>query len=388
MNVIAAPREAPRPAPVVDVVIPVHNEAPDVAESVRRLHAYLQVRFPFTARITIADNASTDGTWEIARSLERELPGVHAMHLPAKGRGGALATAWLSSDAAVVAYMDVDLSTGLDALLPLVAPLISGHSDLAIGCRLAGGARVVRGARRELMSRGYNLLLKLVLHVRFRDAQCGFKAMRTDVARRLLPMIEDRRWFFDTELLVLSERAGLRIHEVPVDWTDDPDSRVDVWPTVVEDLRGVLRMSASGPMRQLWTFGLVGAAGTAAYALLFWLLRPLVPAAAASAAALIVTTVANTAANRRFTFGVQGRAGLAADHAGGLVALGLALTTTNLAMAALQAVQPHATPATELVALAVASGVATLVRFVLLRRLIASRRPPRAILIEIPRRDG
>jgi putative flippase GtrA len=157
---------------------------------------------------------------------------------------------------------------------------------------------------------------------------------------------------------------------------------------VVQDLRGVLRMSTSGPVRQLWSFGLVGAAGSAAYALLFWLLRSLLPAAAANAAALIVTTVANTAANRRFTFGVQGRAGLAADHAGGLVALGLALTTTNLAMAALQAAQPHAAPATELAVLAVASGAATLLRFVLLRRLIGGRRPLRAEVIEIPRRHA
>jgi hypothetical protein len=138
--------------------------------------------------------------------------------------------------------MDVDLSTDLNALLPLVAPLLSGHSDVAIGTRLAPGSRVVRGPKRELISRSYNLLLRTVLGVGFSDAQCGFKAIRAAQARQLLPLVEDRGWFFDTELLVLAERAGLRIHEVPVDWIDDTDSRVDIVATALGDLRGMARV--------------------------------------------------------------------------------------------------------------------------------------------------
>jgi glycosyltransferase involved in cell wall biosynthesis len=220
----------------------VHNEERDLEPSVRRLHAYLEGFFPFPALVTIADNASTDATPEIGARLAVELPAVRYLRLEKKGRGRALAAAWSESDADVVAYMDVDLSTGLEALLPLVAPLISGHSDLAIGSRLATGAHVRRGPRREVISRGYNLLLRLALGVRFHDAQCGFKAVRGDVARRLVPLVLDRSWFFDTELLVLAERAGLRIHEVPVDWIDDPDSRVDIPATALEDLRGVWRL--------------------------------------------------------------------------------------------------------------------------------------------------
>src|SRR5207245_8583945 len=173
----------------------------------------------------------------IAGRLAVELVGVRAIHLDRKGRGRALKAAWSASEAPVVAYMDVDLSTDLDALLPLVAPLLSGHSDVAIGSRLAPGARVVRGPRREAISRTYNLILKTALRSGFSDAQCGFKAVRTDVARALLPSVEDQGWFFDTELLVVAERAGLRIHEVPVDWVDDPDSRVDVVGTAMADLR-------------------------------------------------------------------------------------------------------------------------------------------------------
>jgi glycosyltransferase involved in cell wall biosynthesis len=202
--------------------------------------------------ITIADNASVDGTLDVAKSLVADLAGVRVIHLDAKGRGRALKAAWLASEAAVVAYMDVDLSTDLKALLPLVAPLVSGHSHLATGSRLARGAHTKRGPKRELISRAYMLVLRLSLGVGFTDAQCGFKAVRADVARQLLPRVEDNTWFFDTELLVLAQRAGMRLHEVPVDWTDDPDSRVKIVKTALDDLRGVLRLrfGASGPRKQ------------------------------------------------------------------------------------------------------------------------------------------
>ena len=228
--------------PLIDIVIPVYNEERDLGPSVRRLHDYLGSDFPFPAVITIADNASRDGTLAVAQSLAHELTRVRVVHLDKKGRGRALRAAWLQSDARVVAYMDVDLSTDLKALLPLVAPLLSGHSDIAIGSRLAHGARVKRGPKREIISRCYMLVLRLALGAHFTDAQCGFKAVRTSVAKQLLPLVKDEAWFFDTELLILAQRAGLRVHEVPVDWTDDPDSRVAILRTAIEDLRGVVRL--------------------------------------------------------------------------------------------------------------------------------------------------
>ena len=228
----------------VEIVIPVRNEEYDLASSIRRVHAFLRDQFPLSARITIADNGSTDGTWARALALQAELSAVRAVRLERPGRGGALRAAWLASDADVYAYMDVDLSTDLNALCPLLAPLLSGHSDVAIGTRLARGARVVRGPRREVISRCYNLLLHATLGTGFSDAQCGFKAIRADAARELLPLIADDGWFFDTELLVLAERAGLRIHEVPVDWIDDPDSRVKVLSTALGDIRGIIRLGA------------------------------------------------------------------------------------------------------------------------------------------------
>src|SRR4051794_40882186 len=241
--------------------------------------------------------------------------------------------------------MDVDLSTDLRGLLPLVAPLLSGHSDLAIGTRLARGARVVRGPRRELISRGYNVILHLALRARFSDAQCGFKAVRRDALPGLLGDVRDDGWFFDTELLVLAQRRGLRIHEVPVDWIDDPDSRVDVVRTALDDLRGVARLMAAGPV---FRFMIVGVASTLAYAALFLALRGALGAAGANALALALTAVGNTAANRRLTFGVRGRCGLVRQHALGAVVFLLTLGLTSGALDVLHALSARPSRVLEL----------------------------------------
>ena len=324
-------REDPADNPIVDIVVPVYNEEHDLASSVRRLRAHLDERFPFAARITIADNASTDATALIGQRLAAELEEVSYLRLDERGRGRALSAAWMGSAAEVVAYMDVDLSTDLDALLPLVSPLLTGESDIAIGSRLAPGARVHRGLKREVISRLYNRLLRVSLGIRVRDAQCGFKAVHADVARRLLPRVENRNWFFDTELLALAQRDGCRITELPVAWRDDPDSRVRIVATALEDLSGILRLlRGSGPHRFL-RFAGVGIISTLAYAGLYALLRSAVSMPVANLLALLVTAVANTAANRSLTFGIRGRSGLWADHAAGLIAFGVALLITELA---------------------------------------------------------
>src|SRR3954453_18366127 len=188
-----------RPARL-EIVVPVYNEERALSASIHRLRAYLEAEMPFNWRITIADNGSTDATPEIAAALASGLSGVEVLECEARGRGRALRAAWLRSDADVVCYMDVDLSTDLRALLPLVAPLVSGHSDVAIGTRLAPGARVVRGPKREVISRCYTRLLHATLRARFSDAQCGFKALRADAAGPLLRATRDDGWFFDTEL--------------------------------------------------------------------------------------------------------------------------------------------------------------------------------------------
>ena len=226
----------------LDVVLPVFDEAAALAPNVELLLGYLRDEFPFPVRVVIADNGSRDATPLIAAGLARDNEEVELLRLGEKGRGRALRAAWSASDADVVSYMDVDLSTNLESLLPLVAPIMSGHSELAIGTRLVRQAHVRRRPKREVLSRGYNALVHAGFRARFSDAQCGFKAVRGDVARRLLPLVADDGWFFDTELLLLAERNGLRIHEVPVDWVEDLDSRVDLRRTILDDLRGLARV--------------------------------------------------------------------------------------------------------------------------------------------------
>jgi putative flippase GtrA/glycosyltransferase involved in cell wall biosynthesis len=381
-----------------DVALPVYNEQKTLERSVHVLHEYLSAEYPAIGsapgwRITIADNASTDDTAAIADRLADELAGVVAVHLPEKGRGRALRRVWMNSPAEVVAYLDIDLSTDLTALPPLIAPLLSGHSDVAIGTRLARTSRVVRGAKREFISRSYNLLLRGTMAVKFSDAQCGFKAIRTDVAHQLVPLVEDEGWFFDTELLIIAERSGLRIHEVPVDWVDDPDSTVDVVSTAREDLKGMFRVGRSiltgkVPVERIYAelgrrpfeqpqppsffgqvvrFGVVGALSTAAYALFYLGFQHIMPGQLANFLALLITAIANTAANRRFTFGVQGRAGAAKHQFQGLVVFGLSWAITSGALFILTAENAGHSAHLELLVLTVANLVATVLRFVLLR---------------------
>ena len=394
--------------PVLDVVVPVHDEETDLERCLRHLHAHLGDNLPYPFRITVAENGSTDRTLEVASRVAAELPGIEVLVLAEAGRGRALRTAWLRSDAPVLVYTDVDLSTDLSALLPLVAPLISGHSDVAIGTRLSRSSRVVRGLKREVVSRAYNLLLRRTLATSLSDAQCGFKTIHADVARRLLPLVEDPGWFFDTELLLIAERAGLRIHEVPVDWVDDPDSRVDILATARADLAGIARMLRAfatgrlpvaelrasigrGPLPhpvpgvpaglvpQLVRFAVVGVLSTLAYLVVFVLLRGTLDAQAANLVALLLTAVANTAANRRLTFGIRGSDGIIRAHLQGLVVFGLGLALTSGSLAALHAASPAASRTAEVVLLLLANAAATLLRFLLLRSWVFRRAPSRPI---------
>ncbi len=410
----------------VEIVIPVYNEAEQLAASITALRSYLDSSFPLATLVTIADNASTDDTWPIALRLADQLPGVAALHLDRKGRGRALRAAWSTSTAAVVAYMDVDLATGLDALLPLVAPLLTGHSDVAIGTRLAPGAHVVRGARRECISRGYNLILRGALRSACSDAQCGFKAMRRDAAAELLPLVEDNEWFFDTEVLVTAQRLGLRIHEVPVDWVDDTDSRVAVASTALADLRGVWRMlqpasrertavrpthpatdpgvgadppggtranrlalvapePAAAPISdphpptelggrtgsavfadELLRFAGVGAVSTVAYVALFAVLEPGLGSYLANAVAIVLCSLGNTGVHR----GMAGAARHGLDRAQRLAVaaglMGVSLAATTAALAAVRAVGLDAL-LPELIAVATANALAAIARFAILR---------------------
>ena len=226
----------------LNVTIPVYNEERTLASSIEKISAFLKSNCPQPYEIVIAENGSTDKTFRIARQLEQELPNVRALHVNEKGRGRAIKSAWQQSNAEILSYMDVDLSTELVAFPPLIDALVNRGFDLAIGSRLLDPDLTRRGLKRETISRGYNLLVRAVFRTRFSDAQCGFKAITRRAAAELLPLIEDNAWFMDTELLVLAEKLGYRIFDLPVRWTDDPDSRVQLWSTALADIKGLMRV--------------------------------------------------------------------------------------------------------------------------------------------------
>lgn len=232
----------------VDVVIPVLNEAHVLAKSVATLRSYLGEEFAYRWRVVIVDNGSSDGTDKVAQELTAKHSDVAFVHLDQRGRGRALRYAWMQSTADVCCYMDVDLSTELAALPKIVGALVNEGYDVATGSRLLRASQVKRSPKREMISRLYNVFVKAVLWTRFSDAQCGFKAVTREVIEKIVPQIKDQSWFFDTELLVLAEKQGYRVKDIPVRWVEDDDSRVKIMQTAWEDIKGVLRLR-----RLLWS---------------------------------------------------------------------------------------------------------------------------------------
>ncbi|MBI4337112.1 MAG: glycosyltransferase family 2 protein [Chloroflexi bacterium] len=232
--------------PLVDVVVPVYNEERDLPWSMLCLRQFLAESFPYSWRVVVADNGSTDQTLAIAEMLAQKYSDVACIHLPQKGRGRALKKAWLESPADIVTYMDVDLSTDLDAFLPLVDAIVRDGYDVAIGSRLRRESQTTRSWKRTALSRGYNLMIKAMFFTRISDAQCGFKAISRAAAQVLLPLVKDDYFFLDTELLLIAEKRGFRIKEVPVKWIEDPDSRVNISRTVRQDIAGLLRLRFGG----------------------------------------------------------------------------------------------------------------------------------------------
>lgn len=230
------------PPMLVNVTIPVFNEEVMLPQSIPQLHEFLTGHCRFSFEIVIVDNASTDHTWEVAGRLQQSFPDIRCVHLDRKGRGGALKRVWSESAADILSYMDVDLSTNLFSFPPLIEGLLCGGFDLGIGSRLMPASTTQRCLKREVISRAYNLLVKAFFRTRFSDAQCGFKAITRRAAGQLLPQIEDAGWFFDTELLIIAEKAGFRIFDLPVSWIEDLDSRVRILPTALADLQGLMRV--------------------------------------------------------------------------------------------------------------------------------------------------
>lgn len=372
------------PANLTEIAIPIYNEEKVLAESIHRLRAYLHTHFPYPFLVTIADNGSTDRSWEIATRLAAELPDVQAIRVPIKGRGGGIRYAWSQSRAAVVAYLDVDLSIDLDAFVPLVASVMSGHSELAIGTRYARTSYVDRTATRAFFSRSLNYLLRLGMGARFSDAMCGFKAARREVIQDLLPHVRDNRWFFDPEMLLQAQRRGLRIHEVPVVCIDDPDSSVQVVRDARDDLvamaRTARRLVGGVPSAR---FATIWALCTALYAVLTVTLHERLSTMGANVLALVLAAAVNTAALRATSAGVRGAAAVIRYQLLAWVdgALRLALSTGGIAV--LQLLRPGVPPFAELALAFTAVALASRISYRLLR---GRDRTPYAVT-ELVRRD-
>ena len=227
---------------LVNITIPVYNEEKILPSSIASLHAFLGQHCRFDWEIVVANNASIDGTLEVAKRLSKEFSNVRVVHLDQKGRGRALRKTWMESQADILSYMDVDLSSNLFAFPPLIEALVSGGFDIGIGSRLLKASTTKRSIKRETISRIYNLMVKAFFFTKFSDAQCGFKAITKKSAAELLPKIEDNGWFFDTELLVIGEKLGYRIFDLPVSWVEDMDSRVKIVSTAIDDINGLIRV--------------------------------------------------------------------------------------------------------------------------------------------------
>lgn len=369
----------------VDLVVPVYNEEAVLAESVETL-VQATADGPNEITIVIADNASTDSTPVVAEALVTAHPSVEYVRLDEKGRGRALSRVWRASDADVVAYTDVDLATDIQALDPMIEVIRSGIADVAIASRLLPGIEIHRGVAREIISRCYNRLLRFGLGIGFSDAQCGFKAISAAAAKELLPQVEDTEWFFDTELLARAEWAGFRIHEFGTDWTDDPDSSVDVLATAWADLKGIWRLLTSGRPKiganedpvpntgaQIIHFIDVGIISTLLFAVLYLFGSQIVSPAWANFAALLISTVINTGLNRRHTFGLRLPHHRLAAQVKGLAAFALCLAFTSVGLVISAGFSGDWAGLGTLAVLTVANLVATLVRFVLMRTWVFAR---------------
>lgn len=238
------------------VVIPVFNEAESLVKNIPLLFDFLKDNMSnYHWQIIIADNGSTDLTLKTAQTLAKRYPGVAVIRLEERGRGKALKKVWGESKADILSYMDVDLSTSLENFPELVNSLAAGY-DLAIGSRLIKGARTKRYLKREVLSRGYNLLVKILFWNKFSDGQCGFKAVSREVKEKILPLVKNGNWFFDTELLLLSERAGFRIKDAWVEWVEDLETKVKIFKTIWEDIKGLWRVRFSKVYRQIKNVGI------------------------------------------------------------------------------------------------------------------------------------
>ena len=236
---------------IVEITVPVYNEEKELEKNIIKLYEFCEDNLSdYDWHITIADNASEDNTPVIAATLNKKYPQILYFRLEQKGRGRAVKRVWSQSECDLYVYMDLDLSTDLKHLPRILTALKEGY-DVAIGSRLAKGARVEgRTMLRELTSRVLNFFfIHLFFQTHFTDAQCGFKAVTKKVVENLIPKVKDNEWFFDGELLIIAEKSGYKIYEEPVHWVDNPGSTVRLISTIWGDILSIFRLLRTRPWK-------------------------------------------------------------------------------------------------------------------------------------------
>lgn len=230
---------------LVNITIPVYNEEKILKENIQVLYTFLNQNLDYPWEVVIADNGSNDQTQKIAKNLVRKLDHLKYLRLKEKGRGRALRKAWQESKAEILSYMDADLAVDLFSF-PKLVQVIKQGADIAIGSRFIPNSQVQRSKLRKILSWSYNKLIRFFFKVEFKDGQCGFKAISKKVLENIIPQVKDNHWFFDTEMLVLAEKEGYKIKEIPVKWIEKRNkyrkSKVKIISTILGYLFSILKL--------------------------------------------------------------------------------------------------------------------------------------------------
>ncbi|WP_054112469.1 glycosyltransferase [Marinagarivorans algicola] len=239
----------------IEITIPVLNEEETLLAQIETIIQYLSVNDVapgYSLSLVIADNGSTDGTQDIAVDLAKKYTCVKYIRLEERGVGRALKASWTQSCADIVGYMDLDLATDLKHLKVAFASFDNG-SELVTGSRLARGAKVIgRTPLRSFTSRVFNLIVQTWFGSSFSDGMCGFKFLKRNILASLMAGgAKSDGWFFATELLVVADALKLSIKDLPVEWTDDPNSKVKITKLTVEYLKAMKRLKAELKEKEL-----------------------------------------------------------------------------------------------------------------------------------------
>lgn len=232
---------------LVEFCLPIYNEEKIIEKNVLKIVNFCKEKnLPFNWRVIIVNNGSKDNSLAISQKLSADNKQIGYTTILEPGRGQALKKYWLTSNADVVAYMDADLAVSLNNIIDLINPFVNNEADLVIGSRMMPGATIKRSFIRELISQSCNILYRLIIGNNISDTQCGFKAIKTEVFKKIAPYIEDNKWFFDTEIISFTHHLGYKIKEVPVNWEenryDERKSKVNLLKDSFIHLKNLLRL--------------------------------------------------------------------------------------------------------------------------------------------------